>query len=126
MRLRSESVQIRGEFGEAVPRGKARVIAVFFGMLNVTLCGLWRRRSFYALLTALPFAASFRNKEYAAILTRCRKHDVTFKPTAGGNPVCNTEKRLCAATPFFPYRQRLNHRDQLNAGTTWNCGRVGS
>jgi hypothetical protein len=77
-------------------------IAVFFGMLDVTLCGLLRTPAFYALLTALPFAASFRNKRYAAILTGCLKHDVTFKPRAGGNLVCNTEKSLCAATPFSP------------------------
>jgi hypothetical protein len=59
-----------------------------------------RTPAFYALLTALPFAASFRNKGYAAILTGGLKHDVTFKPRAGGNLVCNTEKRLCGAT--FP------------------------
>jgi hypothetical protein len=75
-------------------------IAVFFGMPGVTPCGLLRTPAFHALLTAPPFAASFRNKGYAAIVTGGLKHDVTLKPRAGGNLVCNTEKPLCAATPF--------------------------
>ncbi len=45
----------QGEFGAAVPGCKACGIAVFFGMLDVTLCGLWRTPALYTLLTP-PFS----------------------------------------------------------------------
>ena len=73
MRLRSESRQIQGEFGEAVPRGKARVIAMFFGMLDVTVCGLLRTPAFYALLALSRWRGarvSLRDEENEIALAR--------------------------------------------------------
>jgi hypothetical protein len=77
-------------------------IAVFFGMLGVSLCGLLWTPAFYALLTALPFAASFRNKGYVAISDRMPKTRRDIQAHGRRQRGLEHRKTLMRRDAFFP------------------------